>query len=99
MSRMDELIKDRARGSGEAICIPELREQSHPKSRDCQSRAPSHDDGRGQTEPCSRHAGLELAELIGSSNEHEVDRAHAAANVVGCLELHEDMADIDAHHV
>ena len=45
------------------------------------------------------HAGLEFAEFVRRADEHRVHRADAAADVVGRLELHEQVADVDAHHV
>ncbi len=43
--------------------------------------------------------GLELAELVGRADENGVHRAHAAAVLIGRVDLHEGLAHDDAHHV
>jgi hypothetical protein len=43
--------------------------------------------------------GLELAQLVGGTDKDGVHGADAAANLVGRLELHEEVPDVDAHHV
>ena len=53
------------------------------------------------TRPNARAArpGLELTELVRRADEHGAHRAHAPANRIGRLELHEQVTHEHAHHV
>ena len=101
-SRPQERLRDRAgeprrppgSGGGAGWGRSPSRRRRPPACRCPRSSAagtaPSHD---------GQHARLELAELARRVDEDRVHGAHAAAHLVGRVELHQRAADHHAHHV
>src|SRR5690606_531959 len=84
---------------GQAIHPPQHRKPTRPKSRDREGcDAADHDRTHGAP-PLRGQAGFEVAELVRRTDEHGAHGAHAPADVVGRLELYEQMTHVDAHHV
>src|SRR6185312_11546139 len=83
----------------EPIQQPQLRKQFQIGGNHQQSRNSADDHGRHGAEPARGDAGFEFAELVRSADEHRVDRAHAAADLIGSLQLNEHMPNINAEHV
>src|SRR5437867_9195500 len=70
----------------------------HHRRREQTAYTAAHHGG-GRAEELSRNPGFQLAELRSAHEEDHVDPGHPAAQLVGCFELSDDVANHGADRV
>ena len=79
--------------------LAQLRKPIPPQSRYPDRRRAADNHRRYGPEGPGREAGAEFAKLVRGADEYHVHRVDTPAHRVGCPELDQRLADIDAHHV
>ena len=74
-------------------------DQHQGERHHCKGADSSGENRRHRAEPRGDKAGAEVAEFVRRADEEHVDRAHAAAHVIGRAELDDGGAHEDADHV
>ena len=90
----------RVRSARESIHAPAVRGTAWSiRSRPAVSRDPPTSTAGTAPSNAATTPRLEFAEFVRGADEHRVHRADTTADLVGRLQLHQQVADVDADHV